>query len=77
MHIPKKNVIIRTIYDGYLATSDLLVCTFLKREQLVDENSINRNGYTMIPNPSGVFGLGRPMLYAYSEIYGLQDDGGT
>ena len=77
VHMATKNVIIRTIDDSYLATSDLLVCTFLKREQLVDENSINRNGYTMTPNPSGVFGLGRPMLYAYSEVYGLQDDGGT
>lgn len=77
VHMATKNVIIRTIDDTYLSTSDLLVCTFLKREQLVDENSINRNGYTITPNPSGVFGLGRPMLYAYSEVYGLQDDGGT
>ena len=77
VHMATKNVIIRTIDDSYLATSDLLVCTFLKREQLVDESSINRNGYTMTPNPSGVFGLGRPMLYVYSEIYGLQDDDGT
>jgi GWxTD domain-containing protein len=43
----------------------------------MDENSINRNGYRMTPNPSGVFGLGSPMLYAYSEVYGLQDDDGT
>ena len=77
VYMATKNVIIRTIDDSYLTTSDLLVCTFLKREQLMEENSINRNGYTMTPNPSGVFGLGRPMLYAYSEIYGLQDDGGT
>jgi GWxTD domain-containing protein len=77
VHMATKNVIIRAIDDSYLTTSDLLVCTFLKREQLMEENSINRNGYTMTPNPSGVFGLGRPMLYAYSEIYGLQDDGGT
>ena len=77
VHMATKNVIIRAIDDSYLTTSDLLVCTFLKREQLMEENSINRNGYTMTPNPSGVFGLGRPMLYAYSEIYGLQDDDGT
>ena len=77
VYMATKNVIIRTIDDSYLTTSDLLVCTFLKREQLMEENSINRNGYTMTPNPSGVFGLGRPMLYAYSEVYGLQDDGGT
>jgi len=70
VHMATKNVIIRAIDDSYLTTSDLLVCTFLKREQLMEENSINRNGYTMTPNPSGVFGLGRPMLYAYSEIYG-------
>jgi len=77
VHMATKNVIIRTIDDSYLTTSDLLVCTFLKRERLMDENSINRNGYRMTPNPSGVFGLGSPMLYAYSEVYGLQDDDGT
>ena len=77
VHMATKNVIIRTFDDNYLTTSDLLVCTFLKREQLMDENSINRSGYTMTPNPSSVFGLGRPMLYAYSEVYGLQNDGGT
>ena len=36
VHMATKNVIIRTIDDSYLATSDLLVCTFLKREQLLD-----------------------------------------
>ena len=77
LHMATKNVIIRTIDDSYLTTSDLLVCTFLKRERFMDENSINRNGYRMTPNPSGVFGLGNPMLYAYSEVYGLHDDSGT
>jgi len=43
----------------------------------MDENRINRNGYMMTPNPSGVFGLERPMVYTYSEVYGLGGDGGT
>ena len=77
VHMATKNVIIRNIDDSYLTTSDLLICTFLKRERLMDENSINRNGYRMTPNPSGVFGLGSPMLYAYSEVYGLRKDEGT
>jgi len=77
VHKVTKNVIIRTIDDSYLTTSDLLLCTFLKSERLMDENSINRNGYMITPNPSSVFRLEKPMLYAYSEVYGLQDDGGT
>ena len=76
VHIVTKNVVIRAIDESYLTTSDLLVCTFLKREQYMDENRINRNGYMMTPNPSGVFELKRPMLYAYSEVYGLRGDGG-
>jgi len=77
VHKVTKNVIIRTIDDSYLTTSDLLLCTFLKSERLMDENSINRNGYMITPNPSSVFKQEKQMLYAYSEVYGLQDDGGT
>ena len=47
VHKVTKNVIIRTIDDSYLTTSDLLLCTFLKSERLMDENSINRNGYML------------------------------
>ena len=74
VYVSTKNVIIRNINDSYLSTSDLLLCTFLKREKEFDEGSINRNGFTIAPNPGGVFGLGRPMLYSYGEIYG---DNGT
>ena len=58
VYVSTKNVIIRNINDSYLSTSDLLLCTFLKREKEFDEGSINRNGFTIAPNPGGVFGLG-------------------
>tara|TARA_B100001250_G_C19798314_1_gene789803 strand:- start:1596 stop:2660 length:1065 start_codon:yes stop_codon:yes gene_type:complete len=77
VYVSTKNVIIRKINDSYLSTSDLLLCTFLKREKEFDEGSINRNGFTIAPNPSGVFGLGRPMLYSYGELYGFSGDNGT
>ena len=77
VYVSTKNVIIRKIDDSYLSTSDLLLCTFLKREKEFDEGSINRNGFTIAPNPSGVFGLGRPMLYSYGELYGFNNDNGT
>ncbi|MDG2267239.1 MAG: GWxTD domain-containing protein, partial [Candidatus Marinimicrobia bacterium] len=75
VYVSTKNVIIRKIDDSFLSTSDLLLCTFLKRENEFDDGSINRNGFTLTPNPSGVFGLGRPMLYTYGELYGFTDDG--
>ena len=77
VYVSTKNVIIRKIDDSYLSTSDLILCTFLKREKEFDEGSINRNGITITPNPSSVFGLGRPMLYTYSELYGFNNDNGT
>ena len=77
VYVSTKNVIIRKIDDSFFSTSDLLLCTFLKRENEFDDGSINRNGFTLAPNPSGVFGLGRPMLYTYGELYGLTDDDGT
>ena len=51
VYVSTKNVIIRKINDSYLSTSDLLLCTFLKREKEFDEGSINRNGFTIAPNP--------------------------
>jgi len=77
VYVSTKNVIIRKIDDSYLSTSDLILCTFLKREKEFDEGSINRNGITITPNPSSVFGLGRPMLYTYGELYGFNNDNGT
>ena len=77
VYVSTKNVIIRKIDDSFLSTSDLLLCTFLKRENEFDDGSINRNGFTLVPNPSGVFGLGRPMLYTYGELYGFNDDDGS
>ena len=77
VYVSTKNVIIRKIHDSYLSTSDLILCTFLKREKEFDEGSINRNGITITPNPSSVFGLGRPMLYTYGELYGFNNDNGT
>ena len=77
VYVSTKNVIIRKIHDSYLSTSDLILCTFLKREKEFDEGSINRNGITITPNPSSVFGLRRPMLYTYGELYGFNNDNGT
>ena len=77
VYVSTKNVIIRKINDSYLSTSDLILCTFLKREKEFDEGSINRNGITITPNPSSVFGLGRPMLYTYGELYGFNNYNGT
>ena len=77
VYVSTKNVIIRKIDDSYLSTSDLILCTFLKREKEFDEGSINRNGITITPNPSSVFGLGRAMLYTYGELYGFNNDNGT
>ena len=77
VYVSTKNIIIRKIDDNYLSTSDLILCTFLKREKEFIDGSINRNGFTITPNPSSVFGLGRPMLYTYGELYGLNDDNGT
>ena len=77
VYVSTKNVIIRKINNDYLSTSDLLLCTFLKREKDFNDQSINRNGITITPNPSCVFGLGRPMLYMYSELYGFKNDNGT
>lgn len=39
-----------------------------------DGSSFSKNGVKFVPNPSGFYGSGLPMLYYYMECYGLSTD---
>jgi len=58
-------------FSKELAISDVQFATSIKREN--SDNPYVKNGYKVMPNPSGVYGIGMPILYTYAEIYNLSD----
>ncbi|HNW59523.1 MAG TPA: GWxTD domain-containing protein [bacterium] len=52
-----------------LELSDLHVSGSIVRD--TSSTPFLKNGFQVTPNPSGLFGLGLPILYLYSEIYHL------
>ncbi len=52
-----------------LVLSDIQCASQIKRDK--SDNPFVKNGYKVLPNPSGVYGLGMPILFCYFEIYNL------
>jgi GWxTD domain-containing protein len=52
-----------------LCLSDIELSARISRDTL--DALYLKNGLTVVPNPSGVYGLPMPLLYYYSEIYNL------
>ena len=52
-----------------LQLSDLQISSSIVRDTTA--SPFLKNGFHVLPNPSGVYGLGLPILYLYSEIYHL------
>jgi GWxTD domain-containing protein len=61
-----------------LQISDIQLAGYIQRD--TTQGYLVKNGYRITPNPTGIYGLGMPMLYLYSEIYNLapatSDSGG-
>ncbi|MDQ7065701.1 MAG: GWxTD domain-containing protein [candidate division KSB1 bacterium] len=53
-----------------LMLSDLELASEIKRDRM--KSVYYKNGYRIIPNPSGIYGDGLPILMVYSEIYNLK-----
>ena len=52
-----------------LALSDIQLASEIKRTQV--KSIYYKNGYQVVPNPSGIYGDGMPILMFYAEIYNL------
>ncbi len=58
-------------FSKKLAISDVQFATSIRREN--SDNPYVKNGYKVMPNPSGIYGIGMPILYTYAEIYNLAE----
>ncbi len=50
-----------------LQISDIQLAGLIQRD--TTNNFMVKNGFRIIPNPAGIYGIGMPVLYMYSEIY--------
>ncbi|MGC9316356.1 MAG: hypothetical protein ACP5G4_12135, partial [bacterium] len=58
-------------FEGPMTLSSLVLLSEV--EETSEPGLFVRNGYRMLPNPSGVFGVNFPALYYYLEVY--RDEG--
>jgi GWxTD domain-containing protein len=57
-------------YSGEPAISDLELCSSIRAS--TDSNDpFFKNSHEVVPNPALVFGSPNPVVYAYSELYGI------
>ncbi len=56
-------------FGDQLNMSDTQMATTIEHDD--SQSAFTKNGYKVMPNPSGLYGIGVPMLYAYTEIYNL------
>ena len=60
-------------FDGdSLLVSDIELASNITRDSLT--TPYTKNGYSILPHPTALYGIGLPVLYAYSEIYHLKAD---
>lgn len=57
---------------GGIELSDIELATLIEGD--TTDGQFTKNGLKVIPNPSGIYGTGREMLYFYIEAYNLKDD---
>jgi GWxTD domain-containing protein len=56
-----------------IAISDIQLASRIQPQETTDK--FCKNNYQVIPNPSGLYGTGAPILYFYAEIYNLSQEG--
>lgn len=67
------NILINAFSDTELNISDIEFALNLRKD--TTKTQFYKNGYRIIPNPSGFYGTGLPVLYFYAEIYNLKYSG--
>ena len=52
-----------------LMLSDIQISSNIERDTV--QSAFSKNGFRVTPNPTGLYGIGVPILYTYLEIYNL------
>ncbi len=59
-----------------LETSDVELCSQISQGGPGEHGIFYKNTYDVVPNPSGVYGAGLPIIYYYTEVYNIPDSTG-
>ena len=54
-----------------LCMSDVELCSSISSDETNKQSTFYKNTYDVVPNPSGVFGVGLPIVYYYFEVYDI------
>ncbi|MFC1569024.1 GWxTD domain-containing protein [bacterium] len=65
----KTDLSIKPFRAGSIRVSDMQLANTIKPD--TSKGLYTKNGYLVVPNPSGLYGIGLPVLLGYSEIYNL------
>lgn len=61
--------------DNNISISDIQLASGIKQDSQNKESIFYKNTLEVTPNPSLIFGDNNPVLFFYSEVYGLNDAG--
>jgi len=68
----KEEISVSSFSGNKIAMSDLQICSNIITRFEDQEHPFYKNTMKVIPNPSGIFGVERPLLYYYLEIYNIK-----
>ncbi len=54
-----------------LQVSDVELCTEISSAQGNEHGIFYKNTYDVVPNPTGIYGVGMPIVYYYAEVYNI------
>ena len=56
---------------GKLEVSDVELCTEITATEGATHGIFYKNTYNVVPNPTGIYGIGMPIVYYYAEVYNI------
>jgi GWxTD domain-containing protein len=67
----RENIDIPKYLSDKLCMSDIELCSSISSDEANKQGTFYKNTYNVVPNPSGIYGIGLPILYYYFEVYGI------
>lgn len=67
----RENIDVPQYLSDKLCMSDIELCSSITSDETNGQSMFYKNTYDVIPNPTGIYGLGMPIVYYYFEVYNI------
>ena len=67
----RENIDVPQYLSDKLCMSDIELCSSITSDETNGQSMFYKNTYNVIPNPTGVYGVGMPIVYYYFEVYSI------